>query len=391
MAGDPLDWLDDEAHDRERLGLVRTLHAYGGAVEGRVLDGEVPLVNFASNDYLGLAADPRVVGAAVEAASRYGWGSGASALVCGWREPHERLANELASFEGVEAVALFPSGFAANLGTVAALVESGDAVFADRLDHACLIAGSRLSGARLRVYPHNDAEALERLLTRERSQYRRVLIATDGVFSMDGDLAPLRRLVEVAEAFDAMLLVDEAHGTGVFGSTGRGAAEACGVCERVPIRVGTLSKALGSIGGFVAGSRRLVDHLIHRAPSLVYSTSLPPAAAAAASAALGIVRNEPQRRARVFEMADSLRAGLRLAGWAVPESQGPIVPVMVGEPEAAMVAAGRLCEAGFLVGAIRPPTVPRGTSRLRISVTAVHTGEWMRELAGALGAAQDRR
>jgi len=370
---DPLGWIDAEAADRARQGLARSLAPLGRATPGRVERDGRSLVNFASNDYLGLAADPRVIAAAREAADAYGWGSGASPLVAGWRDPHEALARDLAGFERAEAVALFPTGYAANLGTIAALVGPGDAVYLDRLDHACLIDGARLSGARLRPYPHGDAARLAAILARDRGRFRRSLIATDGVFSMDGDLAPLAALADLAEEAGAMLLVDEAHGTGVSGPDGRGACAACGVADRVPIRVGTLSKALGSLGGFVAGPRRLVDHLLARARPLLFSTSLPPAAAAAARAALAISRAEPWRRDRARALGDRLRAALSALGYAIPPSAGPIVPVLLGTPDRATDRSAALREAGFLVPGIRPPTVPEGTSRLRISVTAAHS------------------
>ncbi|MBV8384891.1 MAG: aminotransferase class I/II-fold pyridoxal phosphate-dependent enzyme, partial [Planctomycetaceae bacterium] len=262
---DPLAWIDDEAARWERRGLTRRLVAHGAATPGRLAcDGRM-LVNFGANDYLGLASDPRVIAAGRAAAEAFGWGAGASPLVTGWGAAHQELAEALARFERAEAAVLFPSGFAANLGTIAALVGVGDAVYVDRLDHACLIDGARLSGASLRVFPHADADRLAEILARERARFRRALVATDGVFSMDGDLAPLDRLADLADRFDAMLLVDEAHGTGVFGPDGRGAASELGVADRIPVRVGTLSKALGSIGGFVAGSRRLIDWLINHA------------------------------------------------------------------------------------------------------------------------------
>ncbi len=374
----PLSWIVAETAERDRRGLSRTLVEHGSAIpSGRLDRQEQTLINFASNDYLGLASDPRVIEAACQAALEFGWGSGASPLVSGWRTPHQELAEALAGFEQVEAVALFPTGYAANLGTIAALVGNGDTVYSDRLNHSCLVSGARLSGARLRVYPHCDLERLATLLERDRkaNQSRRILIATDGVFSMDGDLAPLADLVDLAERFGAMLLVDEAHGTGVFGPVGRGACSAFGVSDRVPIKVGTLSKALGSIGGFVAGSRALVEHLQHRAPTFVYSTALPPAAAAAALAALKIVQQEPERRGHLFSISRTLRQKLRDLGALVPEGEGPILPVLLGEPGLAVQASETLKAAGLLVPAIRPPTVPEGTSRLRISLSAAHTPE----------------
>ena len=381
---DPLAWIDAESENWTRRGLDRRLVAFEGATPGRLtLDGR-SLLNFASNDYLGLASDPRVIEAAASASRIHGWGSGASPLVSGWREPHEALASALADFEKTQAVALFPSGFAANLGTIVALVGPGDAVYLDRLNHACLVDGARLSKAKLRVYPHNDLNRLETILSRDRGKFRRSMIATDGVFSMDGDLAPLRDLADLADRFGAMLLVDEAHGTGVFGENGRGASEYHGVSDRVDIKVGTLSKALGSVGGFVAGSRRLVDWLIHRARPLVYSTGLPASAAAAASQALEILQNEPWRRSRLAELSTMFREALPALEWPEPAMGGPIVPVIVGDPGRALELASRLRDRGCLVPAIRPPTVPEGTARLRISLTAAHTPEDLQGLREAL-------
>ena len=371
--GDPLAWIADEADAWSRSGLERRLVALGESTPGRVvLDGR-SLLNFASNDYLGLAGDPRVIAAATEAAERYGWGSGASPLVSGWREPHEALANALTRFEGVEAVALFASGFAANLGTIAALVGPGDAVYADRLNHASLIDGACLSGARLRVYPHNDADRLASILKRDQGRFRRSMIATDSVFSMDGDVAPLTDLADLADRVGAILLVDEAHATGVLGPTGRGAIEAAGLEPgRVHVKVGTLSKALGSVGGFVAGSRRLVGWLQNRARTLVYSTAMPAAAAAAASRALELIETEPGRREHLRNLAARLRADLHGLGHDLPPGSGPIVPLIVGDSVKVTQASDSLRAAGCLVPAIRPPTVPTGTARLRISLTAGH-------------------
>lgn len=365
---DPFDWVEERAAERARLGLTRRLRLAGPG-----------LIDFASNDYLGLANDPRVIEAACRAAREHGWGATASPLVCGWKPPHAELAEALAAFEGAEAAVLFATGFAANLGVIGALVDRGDAVYCDRLNHACLVEGARLSGASLRVYPHGDADRLEAILARERARFRRVLIATDGVFSMDGDLAPLPRLVALSERFEAMLLVDEAHGTGVFGPDGRGAASELGVADRAPVRVGTLSKALGSLGGFVAGPRRVIDHIINHAPPFIYSTALPPAAAAAAREALRLVEAEPWRRHRAREFGRLVAQRLGIEGIT-----GPIVPFVVGDATRALDLAGRLRSLGFLVPAIRPPTVPRGTARLRISVSASHTEEQLNALVCAI-------
>jgi len=366
---DPLAWLDAEWADWTARGLERRL------TPRRPHGCESSLLDFSSNDYLGLSDDPRVIDAAIEATRRFGTGARASALVSGWTEEHEALAADLAAFEGVEAVALAPTGYAANLGAIASVVGSGDAVYVDRLNHACLMDGVRLSGAALRVVPHNDVTRLAEILTRDEGRYRRRLIAVDGVFSMDGDLAPLPKVCALAERHGAMTLVDEAHGTGLFGRGGRGAREYWDVMERVTITVGTLSKALGTLGGFVAGERRLVRYVVQRAGPLVYSTALPPACAAAARAALAIVQAEPERRIKVFALAERLRHEARRAGWVVPESLGPIVPILVGEADATMRLAQELKTKGVVVGAIRPPTVPRGTARLRVSLSARHSIE----------------
>ena len=364
---DPLEWIAADLNALGEQGLTRSL---------RVLDRG--LINFASNDYLGLAADPRLQTAAREAHEAFG--AGASPLVSGWTEHHQALIEALARFEQTESAVLFPTGHAANLGTIAALVGKEDAVYLDRLNHACLIDGAKLSGARLRVYPHNDADKLDQILKRDKDRFRRRLIATDGVFSMDGDLAPLADLTMIAEANDAILMVDEAHGTGVYGPDGRGAASACQVADRVHVRVGTLSKALGSLGGFVAGSKRLCDWLIQSARPLIYSTALPLPVVAAARCALTIVEQEPWRRERVFRAARTLRTRLRIE----PSEGGPILPLILGCSARTLKLSAWLREHGLLVPAIRPPTVPDGTARLRITVTASHTDQELDRLATLL-------
>jgi 8-amino-7-oxononanoate synthase len=382
--GAALDWLDRELADLDRQGLRRRLQTREGPQAARVvLDGR-ELVNFGSNDYLGLAADPRLAAAAAEAGQREGWGSGASPLVTGHAAAHRQLEQRLAEFEGTEAALLFTSGFAANAGTIAAVVGPGDAVYSDRKNHASLWDGCRLSRADVRVYPHGDWRQLEALLA-DSQKYRRRLIVTDSLFSMDGDLAPLVELADLAERYGAMLMVDEAHATGVFGQRGRGVAEQLGVEDRVPIRVGTLSKALGSVGGFVAGSRTLIEWLVNRARPYIFSTALPPAIAAAAIAALDVVRDEPQRRTALLARAQELRNTLRGAGWNVGTSASQIIPLIVGEPARAATLSHALRERGLFVPAIRPPTVPEGEACLRISLTAGHTDEMLASLAADLG------
>jgi 8-amino-7-oxononanoate synthase len=379
----PLDWLERELAALEAKGLRRWRPSRRGRQGVRcVLDGQ-ELINFGSNDYLGLAGDERVIAAAVAAAANEGWGSGASPLVGGWGESHRRLEDLLAEFEHTEAALLFTTGFAANAGTVAALVGPGDCVFADALNHASLLDGCRLSRADVRVYPHTDCERLDRLLAR-RAGYQRRLICTDGLFSMDGDLAPLVELATVAERHGAMLLVDEAHATGVFGAQGRGTCEHLGVEQRVHVRIGTLSKALGSLGGFVVGSRLLIDWLVGRARPYLFSTAGLAAAAAAAAAALEIVRREPQRRETLHRRAARLREQLAAQGWNIGRSASQIIPLIVGDADRAVALSRRLRESGFFVPAMRPPSVPEGTARLRLSLTAAHTDEMCAALLDAL-------
>ena len=382
---DRLAWIDRELAALDAQGLRRRLAVRNGRSAARlVVEGE-QLVNFGSNDYLALATDRRLATAVADATRLQGWGSGASPLVSGYAVGHQALELQIAEFEGTEAALLFSSGFAANTGAVAALVGPGDVVFADRKNHASLMDGCRLSRADVRVYPHRDWRRLDELLAKA-GNYRRRLITTDSLFSMAGDLAPLDELAEVARRHDAMLLVDEAHATGVFGPRGRGLAEQLGVEDRVDVRVGTLSKALGSVGGFVAGSRSLIEWLVNRARPFVFSTATPSAVASAASLALAIVRDEPQRRRSLLVRADSLRGELIARGWDVGDSASQIIPLIVGEPARAMELAAALRDQGLFVPAIRPPTVPRGQACLRISLTVGHTDEMVARLITALGA-----
>lgn len=379
----PLAWIADELADLQRQGLRRRLRVRDGPQSVQVFVEGRPVVHFGSNDYLGLAADGRLSAAVAEALRTHGWGSGASPLILGHSRLHERLQQRLAEFEGTEAALVFPSGFAANAGTIAALVGPGDVVYADRNNHASLWDGCRLSRADVRAYAHGDWRDLERLLGRS-AAYRRRLIVTDGLFSMDGDLAPLGELAELAGRYEAMLLIDEAHATGVFGPRGRGVCEHLGVEPFQAIRVGTLSKALGSVGGFVAGSRLLVEWLVNRARPYMFSTAAPAATCAAAMAALQIVETEPQRRGDLLRRAEQLRSRLTAQGWNIGRSASQIIPLIVGQAERAMQLCAALLERGLFVPAIRPPTVPDGQARLRISLSAAHTPEMIESLLRAL-------
>lgn len=385
---DPLNWIDDGLRGLRQQDLLRTLPPALGAA-GVVAEYESRrYLNFASNDYLGLAAEPRLVEAAVQASQSEGVGRGASPLICGRGSWHERLETRLAEFERTEAALLFPSGFAANTGVIPALVDKGDVVYSDAHNHASIVDGCRLSRATRQVYPHNDTEALEQLL-RAGNPYRRRLIVTDTLFSMDGDFAPLGRLGELAETYDAMLMVDEAHATGVFGTHGRGLVEHFTerhprLHQQVHIRVGTLSKALGSAGGFVCGSQSLIDWLTNRARSYVFSTAHPAAASAAAIAALEIVETEPERRTRLAALSEHVRSGLRDQGWQLGPTTSQIIPVRIGSAAKTMELAAKLRERGIWVGGIRPPSVAENESLLRIGLSAAHTDEMIQQLLDAL-------
>ena len=380
----PLSWIDDELAALDKRDLLRRLPA-GLDRQGAVVELEgVSLVNFASNDYLGLAADERLVAAAIAACRQTGVGRGASPLVCGRSTLHAELERRLAKFEGAESALLFPSGFAANSGVVPALAGRSDAIYADAKNHASLIDGCRLSHAATHVYPHDNVDELERLL-RDGGRFRRRLIVTDALFSMDGDLAPLAAIAASARRYDAMLLVDEAHATGVLGEHGRGVAEALAVEDPAIVRVGTLSKALGAAGGFVCGPQPLVDWLANRARSYVFSTAQPAAVAAAAIAALDVVAAEPQRRRTLLLSAANLRQQFAARGWNTGGSASQIIPILTGSPTAAIALSERLRQHGYWVPAIRPPSVPAGESLLRLSLTAAHTPEMVEGLLTALG------
>jgi 8-amino-7-oxononanoate synthase len=370
------------ARNLERA-LRTTAHRHGAIVQTE----SGPAVDFSSNDYLGLASDDRIAAEATRALNEHGVGATASRLIGGNTPEHDALDVAIADFVGTERALSFSSGFAANVGIIPALVGRGDAVFADALNHASLIDGCRLSRATVHVYPHADADALALLLAEHRGAARRALIVTDGVFSMDGDSAPLEAVVATARRFDAWTYLDDAHAVGVVGEHGRGSAEAAGVHGEIDVTVGTLGKAFGAAGAFVYGSAVLCRFLINRARSFVFSTAMLPAQAAAAREALRVARDEPDRRDRVWSNARLLRALLRAERiLAVGAESTHIVPVVIGDAERTMRIGVALAGRGYLVGAVRPPTVPEGTSRLRITVGAMHTDTQIAGLAGALAA-----
>nr|WP_216612734.1 8-amino-7-oxononanoate synthase [Myxococcus xanthus] len=351
-------------------GLRRYLEPLDSPQGPVVRVGGETLVSFSSNDYLGLAASPTVRAAALAAVERYGVGTGASRLVVGDTAAHHRLETRLAAFERAEAVRLFNSGYAANTGIIPALVGPEDAVFSDALNHASLVDGCRLSRARVCVYPHADVEALTRALAE--TPARRKLVVTDTVFSMDGDVAPLRDIVAACRAHGAALMVDEAHATGVLGARGAGLCDELGLEDAVDLRMGTLSKALGVMGAYVATSREVADLLVSRARPFVFSTALPAHLCAAAEAAVDAVEGDLDLRERLWRNIRRFADGLRGLGVRA-EPRSAVFPIILGEPERALDAARRLREAGVLVKAIRPPTVPEGTSRLRFCLSASHT------------------
>ncbi|MCA9174137.1 MAG: 8-amino-7-oxononanoate synthase [Planctomycetales bacterium] len=382
--GGPWEWVEEALQnlDRSQLRRVRKLRQ-SAQTPAAIRWDDRQLVNFSSNDYLGLASDPRLAEAAAAACQQRGWGSGASPAISGRGELHAALESALAEFEGVASALLFPSGYAANIGAVTALAGRGDVIFSDAKNHASIIDGCRLSRADVRVYPHRDVETLSSWLAQPRNG--RTLIVTDSLFSMDGCLAPLAEIYQLAEQHGAMLLVDEAHATGVLGDGGRGGCEALGLESAPILRVGTLSKALGSSGGFVAGDARLIDWLFNQARPQFFSTAMPEPVAAASLAALRIVQQEPWRRHDALRRAGRLRAGLTRQGWTTDDEPTQIIPVRVGQPARALQLAQQLLERGFLVPPIRPPSVPHNESLLRISVSSAHTDAHIDGLLAALG------
>ena len=381
--------FDEELRDLRARSLLRRLRTFDGPQQPAAMQAGRALINFSSNDYLGLANEPALREAAKRAIDQYGVGSGASRLVCGTLAPHTRLEETLANFKCTEAALAFTSGYTAAVGTLSGLARAGDVIILDKLCHASLIDGAKLSGATLRIFPHNHLGKLESHLAwaREHAPEGRIIIVTEAVFSMDGDRAPLEEIVAIKKRTNALLLLDEAHSIGVIGKNGRGLADVLKLQADIDIHMGTLSKALGCSGGYIAGKRTLIDLLINRARSFIYSTAPPPATAATATAAIEWLTTAAGEQRR-----EALWKNLARLGDAIPRNllgekriQSAIIPIILGDSARALDAAECLLEAGFIVPAIRFPTVAKDAARLRITVTASHTAEQITALCAALG------
>ncbi len=386
--------LQQQLSEIREAGLYRELRRVESAQSPHLITAGKALLNFSSNDYLGLANHPAVKEAATLAVEQFGVGSGASRLISGSLAPHHQLEESLARFKSVEAALSFSSGYAATVGAIGALLEKDDVIVMDKLAHASIIDAARLCGAKLRVFKHNDSADLERILkwataraspsTATRRQ--RILIATESVFSMDGNLAPLRELVELKERYGAWLMLDEAHATGFFGQHRRGLAEAFEISGRIEVQMGTLGKALGSAGGYICGSRSLIELLINRARPFIFSTAPTPAAAAAASAAIELVESaEGERRnSMLWANVDRVKNGLIGSPWEIPTIRSAIIPILVGDESRAVEFSSELAALGILVPGIRYPTVARGEARLRLTLSAAHESTDVAALLAAL-------
>jgi len=388
--------FDEELNRRlaalRQQNLLRELRRVDSPPGTRIrIDGRT-LLNFSSNDYLGLANDPILKAAAIQAVEKFGAGAGASRLICGSLAPHHELEEALASFKGAEAALCFSTGYATAIGTICALLSKDDVIVLDKLVHACIVDAARLSGAKIRVFAHNDLNNLEKILkwaNRVQSPESRVqsrgqlLIVTESIFSMDGDAAPLREIVALKEKYGAWLMVDEAHATGLYGKNRRGRAEESGVSGQIEVQMGTLGKAVGASGGYICGSRPLIDFLVNRARSFIFSTAPVPAAAAAATAGIRLIQSKAgaDRRNRLFERVSELNPQSAIRN---PQFKSAIIPVLIGDEAAAVAASAKLREQGIFVPAIRYPTVARGAARLRVTVTATHTPDDISQLVAAL-------
>jgi glycine C-acetyltransferase len=372
MRPNPLRFLSEELASLKEQGLYRPLRVLETEQQARATFDHKSVVNLSSNNYLGLTTHPKLCEAALQAVRRYGAGSGSVRTIAGTMELHMELERRLATFKNVEAVVVFQSGFSANAGTVAAILTKDDVVISDELNHASIIDGCRLSRAAIKVFPHKDAAAARNVL-KDLPPTQRKLLITDGVFSMDGDLGSLPELCAVAEEFGAIMMVDDAHASGVFGRQGRGTVDHFGCHGRVDIQVGTLSKAIGALGGYVAGTKDLIEFLYHRARPFLFSTSHPPAVTAACLAAIDVLETEPQWMAQLWDNTRFFKEGLQRLGFNTGRSESPITPVLVGDAKLAATMSDKLFQSGVFAQSLGFPTVPRGLARLRTIVTATHS------------------
>ena len=370
-----LEFLQEKIKELKEAGVYRKLPILEGANEAEIVLNGQKVINLSSNNYLGFANHPKLKQSALDAIEKYGVGAGAVRTIVGNMDLHEQMEEILAEFKREEAVMVFQSGFNCNAGTIQAIVEKGDLIISDELNHASIIDGCRLSRADKTVYKHSDMEDLERVLKERRKDYRNVLIITDGVFSMDGDIAPLPQIVELAEKYDALTYVDDAHGSGVLGESGRGTVDHFGLHGRVDFTIGTLSKAIGVIGGYVAGSKVMKDWLSHRGRPLLFSTSLPPAAVAPIITAIKELMSTTEYTDRLWDNARYFKKNLGELGFDLGKSETPITPVIIGDEAKTMEFSRKLLENGVFVSGIVFPTVPKGTGRVRCMVTAGHSKE----------------
>ena len=369
------DFIEQELSRLKDAGLYRHMPLIQGPQEPKVKINGKDVILLCSNNYLGLANHPKVKEASISAIEKYGFGSGASRLVSGNMELHEELEQRLAGFKDTEAALVFNSGYHANIGIIPALASRGNLIFSDKLNHASIVDACILSRARLIRYPHKDMDALEKLLKKNSplTTHHSPLIITDGIFSMDGDIAPLKELSELADKYNCMLMIDDAHATGVLGESGKGTMEYFGIDNPNIIQMGTLGKALGCFGAYIVGSRKLIDYLINKARSFIYTTSLPSSVCAASIAAIDIIEDEPQLRQNLWDRIKFFRSSLVNAGFDIMNSETQIIPILIGKADKTVKISNNLLDKGVFVQAIRPPTVPEGTSRLRITLMATHS------------------
>lgn len=375
--------IEEFLRTSEREGLLRTLRPVSSRREGKIYLNDKEYIDFSSNDYLGLSGHPKLIEEARIAQDKFGTSACASRLMSGDLEIHHRLEEKVAQFKNKEAALVFNSGYQANIGIISALYEKGDCIFSDRLNHASIVDGILLSGAYFLRFQHNDTEHLQTLLQKQRDKFKKALIITETIFSMDGDRAPLKDLVRLKDKYDCSIMVDEAHATGIFGKNGSGVVEEEGLEKEIDLIMGTFSKALGGFGAYLAASRKVIEYLINNSRSFIYSTALPPAVIACDLAAIELIKEEPYRRAGLLECAQYFRNALKTRCFQV-RGDSQVVPFIIGENEKTVEFAKRLQEKGYWVLPIRPPTIPRGEARLRFSLSFYHNKEILQNLIDAI-------